>query len=519
MLLFRPNDPQTHDNMDAQQLLEQMANRLNQLEATNATLIQIITTQNLNNQNSGLDEESKYYKRLAAHKPKTYDGDANPVKFHDWVHYMEKLLEVVGCPEHLKVKLASFYLEGPAELWWRALKQTVQTPSSSSSNPNPPLEWTWEQFLEKLKDRFYPVPLQKQKESEFLSLRQHSLTITEYTNKFLELSRFAQEFVSTEQGKVNRYYDGLNFKYQKLMGKCETFLEMYEQALEKERIYVREGEVTKRKQAGNQKGDGSKKPRTDQPQNQFRPQNNNNRPNLNQKQFCPRCRKWHTKGVNCEGKPVCHNCQKPGHFARDCWSNRGTSRGNQGNRFPGPQQQQQQRPRLSGPSPTQPKLEYYGGKTQQPIAQGAGKGKVFALTSGGEGDASTATPGGKALSGFVLVLGHPTRVLFDSGADRSFISTCFVSRVDRLISLTPCHYRVLLPNGSTIICDRELCSVPLEIQGRKFVANLILFDLGEFDMILGMDWLTKNRATLECLDRVITLRDESNSNIVCNLSV
>lgn len=61
------------------------------------------------------NDEGKFYKRFAAHKPRGYNGEEDPVKFEDLIAYMEKLLEVVNCQKNLKVKLTSFYLEGPVD--------------------------------------------------------------------------------------------------------------------------------------------------------------------------------------------------------------------------------------------------------------------------------------------------------------------------------------------------------------------------------------------------------------------
>ena len=44
---------------------------------------------------------------------------------------------------------------------------------------------------------------------EFIHLQQHTLTVSQYVAKFLELSRFAPDFVSTEERKTRRFIKGL----------------------------------------------------------------------------------------------------------------------------------------------------------------------------------------------------------------------------------------------------------------------------------------------------------------------
>jgi len=51
------------------------------------------------------------------------------------------------------------------------------------------LGW-WKDFKELLKNRFYPMSLQKAKEDEFIRLQQGKMSILEYASKFIEFSYF-----------------------------------------------------------------------------------------------------------------------------------------------------------------------------------------------------------------------------------------------------------------------------------------------------------------------------------------
>ncbi|XP_010682630.1 uncharacterized protein LOC104897448 [Beta vulgaris subsp. vulgaris] len=160
---------------------------------------------------------------------------------------MEKLLDMVNCPTNLRVKLASFYLDGQADMWWMTVKNIAQRP-----------DFTWDKFLEKLWERFYPPALQTKKECEFLTLRQGKMSMVEYTAKFVELSQFAPDLVKSEKFKVTRYFEGLNFTY-------INFQELYDRALEQERISEKEKEISKRRNVGSEEEEKSKKLRVVQP--------------------------------------------------------------------------------------------------------------------------------------------------------------------------------------------------------------------------------------------------------------
>ena len=211
--------------------------RIRELQEMNERLLALLEAQGANKKDD--EEEGKFYKRLAAHNPQSYDGEVDPVKFENWVSYMEKLLDVVNCPENLKVKLASFYLEGTADMWWITIKDTAKKP-----------DFTWEKFLEKLREKFFPPALQRMKENEFLFLRQGKMSVLEYAAKFMELSRFAPDIVSNNRLRMMRFFEGLNLKYQKRVGHYTNFEELYDRALEQERIEQKDEEYKKRKFPG-----------------------------------------------------------------------------------------------------------------------------------------------------------------------------------------------------------------------------------------------------------------------------
>lgn len=50
------------------------------------------------------------------------------------------------------------------------------------------------------------------------------------------------------------------------------------------------------------------------------------------------------------------------------------------------------------------------------------------------------------------------------------------------------------------------CNYPLKIQGEIFPTNLMKLAFSEFDIILGMDWLSKHRVNLDCEKKRTTLK-------------
>ena len=135
---------------------------------------------------------------------------------------------------------------------------------------------------------------------------------------------------------------------------------------------------------------------------------------------------------------------------------------------------------------------------------GRGRGQsVQAGTSGAQGCVYAVTPQTEAvdqsmIQGTFLLFRLWARVLFDSGASHSFIAaSCgrvLVLEVETLDE--PLH--VSSPIGTKERIDRIYRGCELEISGIILTVDLRVMDMSEFEVILGMDWLTAHRAVIDC---------------------
>ncbi|XP_074300766.1 uncharacterized protein LOC141632083 [Silene latifolia] len=109
------------------------------------------------------------------------------------------------------------------------------------------------------------------------------------------------------------------------------------------------------------------------------------------------------------------------------------------------------------------------------------------------------------VTGTFLVNSIPTFVLFVSGATHSFISkehvrTLNLTVYDRVVD------SVTVPSGESVSCDRIYTSIPIQIGEVVFHCDLMEFPLGGFEVILGMDWLGKYKAFIDCYQKKISLK-------------
>ncbi|GJZ92609.1 putative reverse transcriptase domain-containing protein [Tanacetum coccineum] len=93
---------------------------------------------------------------------------------------------------------------------------------------------------------------------------------------------------------------------------------------------------------------------------------------------------------------------------------------------------------------------------------------------------------------------HFVTVLFDSGADFSFISTEFVPLLNVKPSIVNPGYVIEVADGKKVEVDRVIRDCKLELGSSLFSINLIPLGHGSFDVIVGMDWLSQHKAVIVC---------------------
>jgi hypothetical protein len=106
--------------------------------------------------------------------------------------------------------------------------------------------------------------------------------------------------------------------------------------------------------------------------------------------------------------------------------------------------------------------------------------------------------------GMFFINGTSAVVLFNSGALHSFISAAYVEKHNLPMALLRCQMIVSSPGGD--MPTRQLCTkVNLKIRGVDFIANLIVLESKGIGVILGMDWLSKCKALIDCTKKSIKL--------------
>jgi hypothetical protein len=117
--------------------------------------------------------------------------------------------------------------------------------------------------------------------------------------------------------------------------------------------------------------------------------------------------------------------------------------------------------------------------------------------------AETAQEAQDVVFGMFLVHSFPASVLFDSGALHSFISAQFVAEYRIPVHTMSKHMLVSSPRGN-IKATYQFIGISL-IMDREICPNFIVLDSSGIDVILGMGWLSKVDAVIQCAKRSVLL--------------
>nr|GEV02531.1 hypothetical protein [Tanacetum cinerariifolium] len=115
------------------------------------------------------------------------------------------------------------------------------------------------------------------------------------------------------------------------------------------------------------------------------------------------------------------------------------------------------------------------------------------------------------VTGMFLLNHRPARILFDSGADRSFISISFASMLNISSITLDTTYNIEMADGNLISTNTVIQGCTLTLLNQPFEIDLMPIKLGSFDFVIGMDWLSKYHAKIICDEKVIhiPIKDET----------
>ncbi|GKB42395.1 putative reverse transcriptase domain-containing protein [Tanacetum coccineum] len=112
-------------------------------------------------------------------------------------------------------------------------------------------------------------------------------------------------------------------------------------------------------------------------------------------------------------------------------------------------------------------------------------------------------PNSNVVTGTFLLNNRYASILFDTGVDRSFVSTTFSSQIVITPTTLDNYYDVELADGRIIGLNTIIRGCMLNFLNHPFNIDLMPIELGSFDVIIGMDWLVKYQAVIVCVEKIV----------------
>nr|XP_009801529.1 PREDICTED: uncharacterized protein LOC104247272 [Nicotiana sylvestris] len=261
--------------------------------------------------------------------PPEFTGTEPEVDPHEFLDEIYKTLRVMKATETEGVELASYRLRRAAYSWFEMWED-------SCGEGRPPARW--DEFVDAFVDHFLPAKTMAARNTEFVVLKQGSMSVWEYHMEFVRLSKYAPQLVLTMDARIRRFVQGLSplvvneaataalhsdMNYGKIVG--------FAQATEARNLKIRaERESSSRARSAGYLGrpvPGRGPSGSSQSYAQSSASSDSRRPHhsghpggrsLQQgRASCPKSGRFHSETCYLD-IPVCYRCGARGHIQRDC---------------------------------------------------------------------------------------------------------------------------------------------------------------------------------------------------------
>jgi predicted aspartyl protease len=323
---------------------------------------------------------------------------------------------------------------------------------------------------------------------EFLSLKQDNMSVSEYRDKFIQLSRYAPDEVADDERKQEHFIEGLNgpLQYALVAHTFPSFQRLLDKALAIEHKRVQLGDL-KRKAIAQGQGSSSVRPRYMPPQGTPTRPGGGPRPAQYAPQGSPRTPPTRqaaptgtpTRPTGQKTGPTCFKCSQVGHYA---------------NAYPA---------RNSSASAQ---------NKQQTL------GKGFNIIRVNQVSAEANADGADIAISMFYINAIPAALLFDFGATHSFISARFATANELPLQNMKTPMVVITPKGH-VKANYMTQRLTLTVMGREFWSTPIVLEESSIDLILGMSWLRKAKAVIHCAKGTIELTSSKGERFEVEITV
>ncbi|GKD63106.1 putative reverse transcriptase domain-containing protein, partial [Tanacetum coccineum] len=384
------------------------------------------------------------YKEFMACNLKDYDGKGGAIVYTRWIEKMESVQDMSGCGEN----------------------QKVQTRGREAA-----VSMTWKDFKTLTREELCPNNEMQKLETKFWYHAMLGAGHAAYTDRFHELARLVPHLVTPKNKRIKRYIYGLAPPIRVMVAATEPTTiqsDVLKAGMQIDKA-IRNGAL---KNISKKRGNNEDLSR------------DGNARDDNKRHFAKDCRVGPrvVNPLNARNLTVARGayfeCGGMDHYKAAC-------------------PRLNRAPRPGGNRPNQA-MVVEGGQGRGNNGDQA-RGRAFMM---GVGEARQDP---NIVTGTFTLDNHYATSLFDSGADYSFVSITFMPLLDIEPINLGFSYETEIASGQLVEINKVIRGCKLEIEGHIFDIDLIPFGNESFDMIIGIDWLSRHKAEIVCHEKVVRI--------------
>ena len=352
--------------------------------------------------------------------------------------------------------------------------------------------------------------------------------MVEYEKEFSHLSKYAPESVLTEAFRCRQFEDGLHDsikRYLAPMTSLQTvdFYQLVQAAMKVEKLETSSKEkFQKKKFSRGASSSSGKRARESPAQSEYSSATRGRRQRSNVARStgrgtsvrqgeipeCPHCHKRHL-GVCRIVTGGCFRCGSLEHLKAQCPRELGDNRSQQGSgrgRSATPRSTCDRGWGRNGPSQHRGRGGIVSETVDHPMP--TAPTRAYAMKAHEDHNAL------EVIAGIFSLYDIEMHALIDPGSTHSYV--CMEHVFDKVPAMEKLAYdmHVTSPLGHNVSVNSIYRNCPIVIQTREFLADLINLPFREFDLILGMDWLSKHRAIVDCGQKIVVLRCSDQTEVI-----
>ncbi|GKB52773.1 reverse transcriptase domain-containing protein [Tanacetum coccineum] len=389
------------------------------------------------------------YKEFMSCQPINFKGMEGAIGLIRWFERTESVFSRSNYTEDCKVKFATSTLTEEALSWWNSFAQPIRIEEA--------YKITWVEFKKLLIKKYYPRTEVQKMEDEFYHLTVKGNDLKAYVRRFQELATLCPIMVPDSEKMMEVFIRGLprSIEGNVTASKSQTL---------KEAINIAQRLIDQNRR-----------------QETFRayaatPTENNgyigNRP------LCKKCTLHHTGPCTVK----CNTCNKVGHLTKNC-KNKGPA--TRSNLLP-----------VTVTCHVCGEKGHYANQCRK-ITNNNAQGRAYMLRD------RNAHQDPNVVTGMFLLNQHLARVLFDFGADKSFVSISLASKLNIPPITIDTFYGIEMADGNLVSTNTVIQGAILTLLKQPFKINIMPIKLSSFDVVIGMDWLSKYHARIICDEKVV----------------